>query len=691
VRVSVVTPAPTSPKDRVAVKIEGRWANPRVLQIKGRPGRHELRVLATRGNEVDERKIDVELVAGRDERAFAEFYVGANPHRKMSAAFRIFDEPRRTQKSAGPDLPSPRYEWDFGDGTRAVTTKPYVTHDYDRAMSTEDDSKAFEVSVRSSELDQAGTKTVTVWNMERVKLPYTVDSEAVAPGRTFFEAAAAGRERTALVLSGGGSKGAFQAGVVSYLYDELGFRPQVIAGTSVGSLNAAKLAEGEVVRDGSVVHAAQRLRELWSGIDGNDDVFSKSDDLRALEDEYEDIDQSIGAWDIAFFLTTGPIGIAAYGVENLLDIKETVDVLSRVDYLYVQDGLQRMVESRLDPGLVSDSGIILRLGSVDIGNGELRFFTETGAVLDRSLNEIARAGSAPLRDAVLASSAIPAAFKSVSIGGRSYVDGAIREDVPLRAALDLNPARVVVVNTFPTQFEAAGLVPLGDLPAPKALETFLRSVEVMADEVALDDFESQRAMNWTLREVFTPRDPDNPLLTLPAGPEGEPVIGRRLLTYPLGHQVQREPLRVDYVVPRIQVFSPPWSPSREVIDFDRGVIHASLALGRKMAELQTTEIPGGFSLRSEACTFVRDREERSRPLGSETHYQHGAWSDWLYNECGGLRVPCVPAGSDECTAEQAKQYEEEYEREAERRYWESYCKDADGHDWCEEQSQGSEG
>jgi hypothetical protein len=106
-----------------------------------------------------------------------------------------------------------------------------------------------------------------------------------------------------------------------------------------------------------------------------------------------------------------------------------------------------------------------------------------------------------------------------------------------------------------------------------------------------------------------------------------------------------------------------------------------------MAELQTTEIPGGFSLRGLACRLVQDREEEARPLLSETHYQHGAWSDWLYNECGGPRTPCVPAGSDECVAEQA----EDREQEAERRYWESYCRDPDGHDWCEERSQGSDG
>ena len=46
----------------------------------------------------------------------------------------------------------------------------------------------------------------------------------------------------AIVLGGGGSKGAFGVGVLLRLY-ELGIRPGVIFGASAGALNALKLAE----------------------------------------------------------------------------------------------------------------------------------------------------------------------------------------------------------------------------------------------------------------------------------------------------------------------------------------------------------------------------------------------------------------------------------------------------------------
>lgn len=47
----------------------------------------------------------------------------------------------------------------------------------------------------------------------------------------------------ALVLSGGGARGAFHVGVLKYL-DEIGWRPDLICGTSIGAIIAASLASG---------------------------------------------------------------------------------------------------------------------------------------------------------------------------------------------------------------------------------------------------------------------------------------------------------------------------------------------------------------------------------------------------------------------------------------------------------------
>ena len=63
-------------------------------------------------------------------------------------------------------------------------------------------------------------------------------------------------ERIALVLSGGGALGAYQAGAYAAL-EKCGVRPNWIAGTAIGAVNAAIIA-------GSLPHErAQRLRQFW--------------------------------------------------------------------------------------------------------------------------------------------------------------------------------------------------------------------------------------------------------------------------------------------------------------------------------------------------------------------------------------------------------------------------------------------
>ena len=63
-------------------------------------------------------------------------------------------------------------------------------------------------------------------------------------------------ERIALVLSGGGALGAYQAGAYAAL-EKCGVRPNWVAGTAIGAVNAAIIA-------GSLPHErAQRLRQFW--------------------------------------------------------------------------------------------------------------------------------------------------------------------------------------------------------------------------------------------------------------------------------------------------------------------------------------------------------------------------------------------------------------------------------------------
>src|ERR1700682_396855 len=81
--------------------------------------------------------------------------------------------------------------------------------------------------------------------------------------------ASSGSRKQALVLSGGGVKGAYQAGAMAeILQPEYGFRPTAVYGISVGSINGGMLASfvGQQILDGeepNLTAAAEKLEKYW--------------------------------------------------------------------------------------------------------------------------------------------------------------------------------------------------------------------------------------------------------------------------------------------------------------------------------------------------------------------------------------------------------------------------------------------
>ena len=78
--------------------------------------------------------------------------------------------------------------------------------------------------------------------------------------------------KRALVLNGGGSRGAYEVGAWQAL-TELGVRLDGVYGTSIGALNAAFVAQGDVAK----------AVELWSNIRVNQILAVEDDDDFAIE------------------------------------------------------------------------------------------------------------------------------------------------------------------------------------------------------------------------------------------------------------------------------------------------------------------------------------------------------------------------------------------------------------------------
>jgi len=95
--------------------------------------------------------------------------------------------------------------------------------------------------------------------------------------------------KKALCLSGGATRGTFQIGAIKCLYEVYGFRPDLITGTSVGAINAIKLAcaPPPVVNDSAAILSAvtggmidpqlaqmRSLEQFWLTRNGRKDFFS---------------------------------------------------------------------------------------------------------------------------------------------------------------------------------------------------------------------------------------------------------------------------------------------------------------------------------------------------------------------------------------------------------------------------------
>jgi NTE family protein len=102
----------------------------------------------------------------------------------------------------------------------------------------------------------------------------------------------------------------------------------------------------------------------------------------------------------------------------------------RAQSLLSIEPVRRLIARELHPEFLASSGIMLRLGTVGLESGELRYVTETGSFVSRE-NQPLDLPTVPIAEAVIASSSIPLIFPPIVIGDEHYVDGGVREILPL--------------------------------------------------------------------------------------------------------------------------------------------------------------------------------------------------------------------------------------------------------------------
>jgi NTE family protein len=276
-----------------------------------------------------------------------------------------------------------------------------------------------------------------------------------------------------IVLTGGGARGAYQAGAVLAIAEITGRRElpfPVLAGSSAGSISTAYLAS----RADEFSAAARDLADLWTTLSAHDVYRTDSPTIAKTAAGWL-ADLSLGGW-------SGPgRGIA------LLDSSPLRALLERH---FDARALERHVEA----GRVHGIGIT----ATDYGSGNaVTFFEGTSSI--EPWNRVTRVGMRRRIEArhVLASAAIPLFFPAVEIDGDWYADGCIRLATPLSPAIRMGADRMIAVAVRATA--SVPRPPGSQHPSPAA------TAGMLLDALLLDaleaDIERMERINQTLALV----------------------------------------------------------------------------------------------------------------------------------------------------------------------------------------------
>lgn len=200
---------------------------------------------------------------------------------------------------------------------------------------------------------------------------------------------------TALVLGGGGAKGAYEVGAIAAL-DELGIKAGSVFGTSVGALHAAMYAQGSM----------DAAAALWDNIRLSDVV---SEESLAIADDAENIFDHPEK--LLEFITR-------YAQKKGVDVSPLTDILHKL----------------IDEDKIRRSGV--HLGIVTTRFPSL-------AMVEKRLEEM-ETGS--LIDWLMASASCFPIFPMKQVGGDRYIDGGFCDNTPVEMAVRSGARDIIAID-----------------------------------------------------------------------------------------------------------------------------------------------------------------------------------------------------------------------------------------------------
>ena len=269
-------------------------------------------------------------------------------------------------------------------------------------------------------------------------------------------------DHDALVLSGGGARGAYQVGVMKaiaeWMPEDAPCPFEVLVGTSAGALNAAAIG----ARAHSLREAVESLEEVWSNF--RVEQVMQASSLTMLRSGLH--------WMVSL-LSAGWI---AKPPRSLFDTSPLHRLLARVVPL-------DQIPAQIAAGRLH----ALAVATTSYTTGQaVAFYDGTDDIED--WHRVRRAGRRRRidLDVLMASAAIPFIFPASSIDGNHYGDGAMRQLAPLSPAVHLGANRVLVIGT---RGNAAATPPTGAItqapPSPAHLLGFVLD-SLFTDGLSID-------------------------------------------------------------------------------------------------------------------------------------------------------------------------------------------------------------
>ena len=288
------------------------------------------------------------------------------------------------------------------------------------------------------------------------------------------------RPRVGIVLSGGGSRGAYEAGVIQYLREDLPRRLgrhvplDIITGTSVGAINATFLAASNDDPDTQ----ARRLVDHWESLRLEELIGLRVRDVvRAVK--------LLGGGD------PEPPGPGTWRYGGLLETS----------------GLERFVVHAIpwraiDRNLRNGSVQALTVSATHVGSGHtIVFLSSRDPVPGRgwSRDPFTRHRTARIGPRhVLASAAIPLLFPAVKIGDEFFTDGGLRQNTPLSPASRLGADKVLVISLRHVAVESKEIQRERTIAYPKPLFILGKALNALLLDRTDYDLDRMRRLNAIL-------------------------------------------------------------------------------------------------------------------------------------------------------------------------------------------------